>query len=90
MLFGPFVLMVSAGMLALRGKGFSSLDGVYFGTLGAMLLGRWIEFRSGQALTAEGEPATPGCLRRYFMGAITLVAVIWIAVHIAANFTATG
>jgi hypothetical protein len=90
MLFGPFILMVSAFMLAGQGKGSIALNVVYFVTLGAMLLGRWAEFRSGHAVTAEGVPAPAGCLRRYLIGATAIALAIWIAAHVIANFTPTG
>ena len=59
MIVGPFALAVIALSIAERRDGWASpLDLLYFAVLGGMLLGRWLEFRHSQPLTAMGEPAT--------------------------------
>jgi hypothetical protein len=48
MLFGPFVLLLSAFAIAGKGKGaFYVADGAFFAALGAMLVGRYVEFWTG-------------------------------------------
>jgi hypothetical protein len=83
-LFGPFVLLVSLSVLLARGGGFPSIpDFTYLAALGAMLLGRWAEFRTGSARTATGEPATVRDLRRYLMWAGGLGLVVWVVTAVA-------
>jgi hypothetical protein len=89
MLLGPFALFLSA--LALVGRGFLSFASVaYLAILGAMLLGRWVEFRSGGARTADGRPATPGHLRRYLFWTTIIGLTIWVAAGLIRNVTAAG
>jgi hypothetical protein len=77
-LFGPFVLLVSTLVLLGKGSGFpSSADFTYLAALGAMVVGRWVEFRTGSAQTATGEAATGRHLRRYLMWAGALGLVVW-------------
>src|SRR5690242_9164050 len=64
MLLGPFALVLSTFVIFKEKSWFGVGDIAYFGVLGAMLLGRWAEFRGGQAHTADGEPATKAHLRR--------------------------
>jgi hypothetical protein len=78
MMFGPIVLFLITFRLFERQPNFFGLaDGAYFGTLGAVLLGRWAEFRGGAALTAAGEPATAADLRRYLKWAALIGLVVW-------------
>jgi hypothetical protein len=79
MLFGPFVLLVSAFVLLGKRAGFPSFpDFAFAAAVGAMLLGRWLEFRTGTALTATGEPATGQHLRRYWLWAAIFGLAVWV------------
>ena len=55
-----------------------------------MLLGRWVEFRSGGARTADGEPAMPGHLRRYLFWTTIIGLTIWVAAGLIGNVPAAG
>jgi hypothetical protein len=80
MLFGPIVLFLITFSLVGKSHSFIGIvDGAYFGALGAVLLGRWVEFRSGAALTAAGEPATAADLRRYLRWAGSIGLAVWVA-----------
>ena len=50
-----------------------------------MLIGRLIEFRYGQPMTATGEPATAAHLRRYVLWSQVLGLGIWVAAKLVAN-----
>ena len=76
--FGPMLLVVAAGAIATKSKSlFSFADGAYFFVLGAMLVGRWAEFRDGEPRTATGEPATRQDLRRYALAVSCIGLLVW-------------
>lgn len=81
MLFGPFVAVLTLiSLLTRKPVGLASLDGIYFCALGAMLVGRYVEFRNGRAVTGTGTLATHEDLRRYLWVAGTVGAFLWLAV----------
>ncbi len=83
---GPMFLMVLALNIAQRGTGWlTPIDLGYFLILGGMLLGRWLEFRSGSAMTATGEPATASDLRRYMVTAAIAGLALWAAANLLGN-----
>lgn len=83
---GPFVLAVCAVGIAGRRDGWlGPSDLFYFVVLAGMYLGRWMEFRTGDALTATGEPATALDLRRYACGLGLIGLVVWVAANIIGN-----
>ncbi len=91
MLFGPFVLFLLAFGLFARGKSFFiPADPVFLAALGVTLLGRWVEFRSGAALTSTGEPATVADLRRYLVRTGILGIGLWGAAVLLRNFWLAG
>ena len=86
MMAGPVFLAVLALSIVQRGGGWlTAVDGAFFLVLAGMLLGRWLEFRSGAAMTGMGEPATPDDLRRYV--ALTSLAGLglWVLANLAGN-----
>jgi hypothetical protein len=86
MMLGPFFLVIVAISTAERRDGwFSPADGLYFAVLGGMLLGRWLEFRSGQPLTATGVPATVAHLRRYALVLSVLGVAAWVVANLVRN-----
>jgi len=91
MLFGPLAVVLSAITLVGKDKALLSLaDAGYFTALAAMLLGRCVEFSSGHALTATGEPATTSHLRRYLIGAAAIGLGVWLLVKAAGSFGLLG
>jgi hypothetical protein len=77
------LLMASLGLIRQRSRTFGPADAAYAVSLGAMLLGRWLEFRGGAPLTADGEPATAAHLRRYVFWTTALGAAVWAAAAVA-------
>lgn len=83
---GPIALVFATFAIVAGGTGWlTALDGFYGIVVGLMLLGRWVEFRSGAATTVTGAPATDSHFRRYLAG-LPLVAVgVWIAANTLGN-----
>lgn len=78
MFFGPMLLVIVAFGIARKEQGFLSFaDLAYFAVLGAMLAGRWVEFRCGDPQTADGEPATPEHLRRHTLAVSVIGLPVW-------------
>jgi hypothetical protein len=50
-----------------------------------MLLGRWVEHRSGTALTARGDIATDEHFRRYMITLPAGAAGLWIVANVLGN-----
>lgn len=86
MIVGPMFLMVLALNIAQRATGwFTPIDLAYIVVLAGMLLGRWLEFRSGDAMTGSGEPATLADLRRYLATATLAGLGLWVLANLAGN-----
>jgi hypothetical protein len=91
MLLGPMALLLATLSLFTRGRStFGTADGAFFAALGAMLLGRWLDFRGGTPLTADGEPATAAHLRRFVLWTTVAGAAIWAAAAAAAQMGWAG
>jgi hypothetical protein len=79
MLFGPMMLFLSVVALATKANGFlTGADVFYVAALGAMFAGRWLEFRSGAAQTADGQPASARDVRRYYLLLGLSGLVVWL------------
>jgi hypothetical protein len=75
---GPAVLAISAMYIVERGASWNSpATYFYFVTLAAIVLGRWVEVRSGHPLTSTGEPATPKDFYRYVVLVLLIGVTIW-------------
>jgi hypothetical protein len=86
MMVGPFALAICAMRITQRLDGWiGPFDMIYLLLLGGMFLGRLIEYRGGQPMTAAGEPATAAHLRRYFVVLSILGLGIWVAAKLATN-----
>jgi hypothetical protein len=86
MMVGPMALAILAFGVAERGGGWlTGLDIAYLVTLAAMLAARWLEFRGGQAQTAEGEPLTAAGLRRYLVTAASVGLAVWAGANVIGN-----
>ena len=85
-ILGPVALVGITYAIITGGTGWLTLLDVAFGfTAGLMLLGRWVEHRSGAATTLTGEPATTEQLRRYVMILIPVTAAVWGAANLVGN-----
>jgi hypothetical protein len=90
MLLGPLLLLLMTFTVVQTGNGWSTTaDFAFLGILGAMMLARWLEFRSGEAQTADGDPATPQDLRRYLIGVAGLGLSVWVAANVVGNYMLT-
>jgi hypothetical protein len=83
---GPMVLAVTTIFIFLEGKGWhTAADYVFFATLGAMVLGRWLEMLGGNPLTSEGRPAT----RKDFYQYVALIlgggVTLWVLANALGN-----
>jgi hypothetical protein len=62
------MVFFSTAALVLKADRFwTSADGLYVSGLAAMFVGRWLEFRSGVAETADGKALSARDLRRYYL-----------------------
>ncbi len=83
MILGPLCLFLLAFALTKQPPGwFRVLDLAFFALLGSIILVRWLEFRSGRAQTATGEPATAADLRKYTVMMVALGFVVWIGANL--------
>jgi len=79
MFMGPMILTIVTINIVSQGGGWiTASNRTFFAVLGVMLLSRWAEFHAGNPRTANGDPAAPGHLRRYILGASAAGLVIWI------------
>lgn len=86
MLLGPMFLGLTAFLVIRVGNGWLTIaDFAYLAVLGGMMLARWLEFQLGRPLTAEGEPATPGHLRRYLIGLGVIGLAVWVIANVIGN-----
>lgn len=77
---GPLAFLITIWALVSHRKTWLSwLDAVFAGIVGLMLLGRWVEQRSGTATTLTGEPATLAQCRRYTITLPAVAAIAWLA-----------
>ena len=83
---GPLTLMLLLlGIINVGGGWASALDAVFFVVIALMILGRWIDQRSGQGTTGYGEPSTWDDFRRYAIGAPILGVAAWIVANVIGN-----
>jgi hypothetical protein len=86
MLLGPLFLGLIAYRTVRQADGwFTGTDIAYAGILVAMIVGRWLEMRSGTAMTATGEPATMAQFKRYVVILLIVAALAWIIVKAVGN-----
>lgn len=86
MMIGPAILFLLALTIARQGGGwFTPKDIGFLLVLAGMVVGRFVEFRGGDPRTADGEPATPGHLRRYIATIIPIGLGIWAVANLIGN-----
>lgn len=84
--FGPMVAAILLAAIVVRGTGWlTTLDLAFAVVLALMLIGRWVEQRSGAATTYTGEPATRGDFRAYMTWAPLAGAALWTTANIFGN-----
>jgi hypothetical protein len=87
MFIGPLGLAVIIYRTVVQRDGWTSVrDAVYPLILALMIGGRWLEIRSGAAMTATGEPATINHFKRYVVVLLPAAVVVWIAAKVIGNY----
>jgi hypothetical protein len=87
---GPFVLgCLLFGIAQSQSGWFTGLDLGLLIVVVLMLCARWIDQRSGQAITIEGEPSTSADFRRYVLVTPLVVGIAWIAANVIGNHILT-
>jgi hypothetical protein len=80
MIFGPVMLLLVLSAISRTAESAMSVaDFVFFGILAAMIACRFYEFRTGQALTASGDPMTHAIVVRYSL-IVVLLGVVAFAI----------
>lgn len=83
---GPVAVILLFVLIIANGSGwFTFLDASFGIVVGLMLLGRWIEQRSGAATTPTGEPATHEQFLRYMKGLPLVAAGLWVVANLLGN-----
>jgi hypothetical protein len=83
---GPFVLFLILINIVRLGTGWlTALDAAYFVVVAAMILCRWFDQRSGQAITTTGVSATWADFRRYALLLPSLAIGAWILANAIGN-----
>jgi hypothetical protein len=85
-MLGPLALLGIIWGIVSQGTGwFTRLDAAFAVTVGLMVLGRWVEQRSGTGTTLTGEPTTPEQVKRYITRLPPLAAAVWIIANVVGN-----
>jgi hypothetical protein len=85
-IFGPGFLIGSLALSVAGPKGWlTGRDLVPFLVLGAMILCRWMEQRTGKATTAYGDPSTPRDFHLWAVIVSVIAVVGWIIANIISN-----
>jgi hypothetical protein len=86
LVIGPIVLFVLILLIVIRGTGWFTIeDSWYFATMGVMVLGRWMEIRTGFGRTAFCKPATTQHFRRYVALFVPWALLVWTTANIVGN-----
>ena len=87
---GPACLGVAtAGIVRLGGGWATPNDAIFAVLVGVILPGRWMEMRSGTAMTAEGKPAKSSKFGRFVSVLMSMVLCIKVTATILGNHTLT-
>jgi hypothetical protein len=68
----------------------TAFGATYFLVVAVMLLGRWVDQRSGQGTTTTGEPSTWEDFRRYALLLPPLALGAWILANVVGNHVFQG
>lgn len=85
MVLGPVLSFFIAYAIVNREGWFTTWDAAFGAVVALMVGGRWVEQRSGSAMTATGEPATVEHFRRYVRVLLPLAAGVWVAMNVLGN-----
>ena len=83
---GPLLLVITTAVIVTSGSGWiTPWDLLFVVVVAAMIGGRWVEQRSGSAMTITGEPSTPQNWRHYWHALIPTSGGIWVAANAVGN-----
>jgi hypothetical protein len=86
MIFGPIAIFLTLSAIwRSSDAGIAGADFAYFGILGIMIACRFYEFRTGDALTASGDPMTGAVMTRYAVVLAVLGLVAYAGAKAFAN-----
>ena len=85
MILGPILSLFIAYAIVTREGWFTTWDAAFGVVVALMVGGRWVEQRSGSAMTATGEPATGKHFKRYVRVLLPLAAGVWVAANVLGN-----
>ena len=88
---GPmFMTLAILGNVASGGGWLTVVDGVFFLLLGATVACRWVDQRSGFAVTSDGEPSTWAHFRRYVQVIVPTAVAAWAIANVVGNYLLGG
>lgn len=91
MLLGPMALgIIGLRIVSVSTGWLGGLDAGYFVIVAIMIGCRWMELKSGHAMTATGEPATWSDFSRYVVALVPLAVVVWVVVNVLGNHVRPG
>jgi hypothetical protein len=81
-LLGNVILIVSV-ILIFQHKDWMihSADGVFWGTVAALILARYLDIKLYNGLTATGKPASMSQWRKYAAVLLTCSTIVWVVLH---------
>ncbi len=85
MMWGPMLLLFISYTIITNGGWITAWDAAFVVVVALMVGGRWLEQRSGSAMTATGAVASIDNFRKYVRVLLLLAAVAWITVNILGN-----
>jgi len=85
MILGPILMCFITFAIVTREGWFTAWDAAFGVVVALMIGGRWVEQRSGSAMTATGEPATEKHFARYVRVLLPLAAGVWVAANVIVN-----
>ena len=85
-MIGPGALLfIVYAIVTSAGGWFGAADAAYGAVVALMVGGRWIEQRSGAAMTVTGERATVEHFKRYVRILLPGAAGVWVAANVLGN-----
>ena len=85
MILGPMLMFLITYAIVTGAGWFTPRDAAFGVVLALMVGGRWVEQRSGSAMTSTGEPATAGHFKRYVRALLPLAAGVWVVANVLGN-----
>lgn len=85
MVLGPMLMLLITYALVTRAGWFTPRDAAFGIVVTLMVGGRWVEQRSGAAMTATGEPAGAQHFKRYARILLPLATGVWVTAKVLGN-----